>query len=161
MKIKVVAGALAVALSSFAASAVSTSPVQVNGPTFADYELGTFTLSGLSNVSGTLGFAPYVLIAPGFQIALPPVTFSSASVYNASPVFSMASAVSSNVFAFSGLTTGTYSLRASGAVAGTNFIAAQFTVTSVPEPETFAMMLAGLALVGSMALRRNGKALTK
>jgi hypothetical protein len=29
------------------------------------------------------------------------------------------------------------------------------TVSAVPEPETFAMLLAGLGLVGSIALRRN------
>jgi hypothetical protein len=30
----------------------------------------------------------------------------------------------------------------------------QFTVSAVPEPETFAMLLAGLGLIGAIAARR-------
>lgn len=30
----------------------------------------------------------------------------------------------------------------------------QFTVSAVPEPETFAMLLAGLGLIGTIAVRR-------
>lgn len=155
MNFKALVSAVVIALSSFAASAVTTAPIQANGVTFSDYELGTFTLAGVSNVAGVLGFAPYVLIAPGFQIALPPVSFTSASVYNAAHGFTMSSAVLSDAFAFSGLTAGTYSLKTSASVAGTNFIAAQFTVTSVPEPETVAMLIAGLGLIGSIVRRRN------
>jgi len=158
MNIKALVSAVIIALSSVAASAsTTTTPVQASGATFSDYVLGTFTLAGLSNVAGTLGFAHYVLIAPTFQIALPTVTFNSASVHNDSLGFTMSSAVVSDAFLFSGLTAGTYSLKASSSVAGTNFIAAQFTVTSVPEPETFAMLIAGLGLIGSVVRRRNQK----
>jgi hypothetical protein len=36
-------------------------------------------------------------------------------------------------------------------------VTANYSITAVPEPETFAMMLAGLGLMGSIALRRNRK----
>lgn len=155
MTIKALAGAVFIALSSLAAHAASTSPVQVTGPTFSDIELASFTLNGVSDVTGALGFAPYVLIAPGFQILLPQVSFNSVSVYNAVQALSTTPSWIGNDFTFASLAAGTYSLRSSGSVMGTNFIGAQFTVTAVPEPETFAMLLAGLGLVGAVARRRN------
>jgi hypothetical protein len=61
-------------------------------------------------------------------------------------------------FTFSGLSAGNYALNLLGFATGTNggwyqggFIA---ETAPVPEPETYAMMLAGLAAVGFMAARR-------
>ena len=155
MNLKALASAALIALSSMAASAVTTNPAQVTGPTFSDIELGLFTLTGASDLAGALGFAPYVLIAPGFQIALPTVNFNSVTVYNAAQALTTTGFLSGANFTFSGLTAGTFSLRASGSVAGSNLIGAQYGVTAVPEPETFAMLLAGLGLVGVTARRRN------
>ncbi|MDO9197684.1 FxDxF family PEP-CTERM protein [Rhodoferax sp.] len=155
MNIKALVSASILALSSLAASAASTSPIQVTGPSFADIELASFTLAETSDITGAVGFAPYVLIAPGFQIALPSVTFSSVSVYNTVQALTTLASWSGPNFTFSNLAAGTYSLRTDGLVGGTNFIGAQFTVTAVPEPETFAMLLAGLGLVGALARRRN------
>ena len=42
-------------------------------------------------------------------------------------------------------------------LAGATVYAGSISVTAVPEPETFAMMLAGLGLMGSIARRRNRK----
>lgn len=156
MNIKALASAAIIALSTLAANAASSpSPVQVVGPTFADIELASFTLNGVSNITGAVGFAPYVLIAPGFQILLPKVSFNSVSVYDAAQALTTMASWSGNNFTFASLSAGTYSLRTAGSLVGTNYIGAQFSVTLVPEPETFAMLLAGLGLVGALARRRN------
>lgn len=159
MGIKKITGAVLIALSSFTANAASTSPILVTGPTFADIELGSFVLTGASDVSGTLGFAPYVLIAPGFQIALPSVTFNAITAYSTTQALTTTGVLAGDMFTFAGLTSGTYRLRTSGSLMGSNFIGAQYTVTPVPEPETFAMLLAGLGVVCALG-RRRGKLLT-
>lgn len=61
------------------------------------------------------------------------------------------------------LPAGTYSLRVDGVtkslIPGTFGVvsvnAVNGTVTAVPEPESYALMLAGLGLIGTIALRRN------
>lgn len=156
MAIKRFTGAVLIALSSLTANAAGTSPVQVTGPTFADIELGSFNLTGTSDVVGALGFAPYVLIAPGFQIALPSVSFNAISAYNTAHAVTTAGLLAGDAFVFSGLPSGLYKFMASGSLMGSNFIGAQYTVTPVPEPETFAMLLAGLGIVSVLG-RRRGK----
>ena len=155
MRIKALVSAVVVATSSFLASAASSTPIQVGGPSFSDIELASFTLTEIADVTGAVGFAPYVLIAPGFQILLPQVSFNSVSVYNAVQALTTKAFQTGSNFTFSGLAAGTYSLRTGGSVMGGNFIGAEFSITPVPEPETFAMLLAGLGLVGALARRRN------
>ncbi|OQW86013.1 MAG: hypothetical protein BWK72_19395 [Rhodoferax ferrireducens] len=157
MKIKKLASAVVIALSSLAANAAvtATAPVYVSGASFADVLLATFSLGVASEVSGALGFAPFVRIAPGFEIALPTVTFSSVSAYNTSLLTTTSAVMAGDHFTFSNLAAGSYNLLAAGSVPGFNFIGAQFTVSAVPEPETVAMLLAGLGLVGGFARRRS------
>ena len=157
MHYKTIIGIATLSLSSLAANAAFTAPVQVAGPSFSDIELGTFTLSATSNVVGDLGYAPYVLVAPGIQISLPPVTFNSVNINNVAQTLVTTGALSGEHFSFSGLNAGTYSLRTSGSLTGTNFVAAQYTfiTTLVPEPESFLMLLAGIGLIGIFARRRN------
>jgi hypothetical protein len=156
MLFKTLAISTVVLLNTLTANAALTAPVQVGGPSFSDIELGTFTLGGTSNIDGDLGYAPYVLVAPGIQIPLPPVTFNSVTVNNLTQTSTMAGTLFGEHFSFSGLNAGTYSLRTSGSLTGTNFVAAQyvFITTLVPEPETFAMLLAGLGLMGLFNRRR-------
>lgn len=146
MNFKSTVSAAAIALFSIVSNAASTSPLQVTGPSFSEVELGSFTVTGDSNVFGSLGFSPYVLIAPGFQIALPTVSFSAVSAYN--PALTLATGTLNGYdFSFLNLKAGTYSLRTSGSLNGSNFIAGQynvFSVSPVPEPSTYAMVLAGL-----------------
>ncbi len=58
-------------------------------------------------------------------------------------------------FSFSGLTAGTYALTFLGSGAGGYGGYYTVTTTPVPEPETYAMFLAGLGALGLMASRRN------
>ena len=79
-----------------------------------------------------------------------------------------------DTLSLTGLAAGTYTLTMSGTWAGATangnawtYVApslnlrqntfAATAVTAVPEPETFAMMLAGLGLMGSIAMRRKSK----
>jgi hypothetical protein len=55
-----------------------------------------------------------------------------------------------------GLSSGTYTLTVTGTVVGTQggSYGGDIVVAAVPEPETYAMLMAGLGLVGCVARRR-------
>lgn len=150
MKLKNIAAAAAVAFSSIAANAALTTPVAVSGNSF-DAILGTISLPSFSSVAGDLDYA-LTLSFPGFNFTLPQVTFTSVSLGSYTSQIG-----AGNVFSFAGVAAGNYDLSAKGSVAGggTNFIHAQYTVTPVPEPESYAMLLAGLGVMGAIARRRN------
>jgi PEP-CTERM motif len=67
-----------------------------------------------------------------------------------------------NGFTFNNLGAGTYALNVLGYAGGISggYYDGQFTATTapVPEPQTYALMLAGLAAVGFAASRRKSKA---
>ncbi|MES2717427.1 MAG: FxDxF family PEP-CTERM protein [Pseudomonadota bacterium] len=148
MKLKFVAAAAALALSggAFAAhdlgelSAAPDSFLFAAGPgLFSSGYL--FSLGSLSDVSG---------IATMFPIGM--VSEIGVTVSNG-----MASYTDTNAkdgFTFAGLGAGDYTLNVFGyssvATSAVGFIAA----APVPEPETYAMMLAGLVAVGFLASRR-------
>jgi hypothetical protein len=153
VNIKTAIASAVLALGSVAAGAAQTTPVFVTG-SFSDVLLGQITLGSLSNVGGTASYVTsYNLFGTNFT--LPVVTFNSVSLYlNGLSV----GTANSNTFTFANLGAGTYSLKASGSVNGFNYIAAQYQVTPVPEPETFAMLLAGLGVMGAIARRRKAAA---
>ena len=121
----------------------------------------TFTLSGTTAATG--------ISTDFYGTSIPAVGMSMTLTSNGAAVASVASIPSALTsfgtkavygYSFSGLTAGTkYSLTVSGtdaSVLGTNYtfnIAAQ-NVAAVPEPETYAMLLAGLGLIGSIVRRR-------
>jgi hypothetical protein len=93
----------------------------------------TVTLSGqnvsfdqaLSNLNGVFGTA--------FNVAVPSIAFYNVSYTGASP----------------------FALHLFGSdLAGASVYSGDVTVTAVPEPETYALMLAGLGLMGFIARRR-------
>ena len=62
-------------------------------------------------------------------------------------------------FSFKNVAVGNYIVKASGYVTGSQYpnlslVAANYTITPVPEPESYALLLAGLGLVGTIARRR-------
>ena len=63
-------------------------------------------------------------------------------------------------FTFSNLASGTYALNVLGLATGATggFYAGGMIATTVPEPETYALMLAGLGAIGFMASRRKTRA---
>lgn len=55
------------------------------------------------------------------------------------------------------LVAGDYTLNVSGTARGYTTYSVDFTAAPIPEPETYALMLAGLGAVGFMARRRRNK----
>ncbi len=166
MKFKALVVAAVTALSSLGASAIVFSPAQTSDAigvsgSFSEQSLGEFTLTTASNIIGALGFGvgDVEVSVPGFGnffVPLSPVTFTSLSLTGLTPgstAVSSGSALPS--FSFYNLAAGTYEFKVSGNVAGGNAVLAQYTITAVPEPETAAMLLAGLVMMGTIARRRN------
>lgn len=125
--------------------------------TVPSFELG----ASVAPADIALGYSSTVTLAPSFNITLPEVSFSAVSVYNTLQAVTTPGQLNSyNVvfkgydFTFSDLAAGTYALRTSGMVAGSNQVEAQYAFTLVPEPEAFLMLLAGLCVVGGVAHRR-------
>ncbi len=161
MKIKaLVAGLLAAA--SFGASAATVFSGPVLGTSFTNVNIGTISVSSLSDLTGTVFAAntvTYTIYGSPVTLTLDHVTFSSAKV--GSLVDSDASATG---FSFHNVAAGYYdiivsgSLVAGGQVPDLALLGATYTVTAVPEPETYGMMLGGLAAIGAIARRKAKKA---
>ena len=138
------------------AQADTFTPVQVQaGTSFNDLVLGTITLSGTSNVAGDLGFIKEGTLQFGSWLV--PVTFSTVTFSGSSLTTSGVSlSASGSSFSFTNLAAGTYKLLASGTAAPGigSYVSANYTVTPVPEPESYAMFLAGLGIMGAIARRR-------
>jgi len=172
MKLKSLAFSLiaAVALASTVSSATATtlnatSPVL--GTSFSDFVIGTIHIGSLSNLTGSLFAANAVTYTPfpgsSFAWTLDSVRFSSASVgalLDLDP--------SAKNFSFKNVAAGDYVVKATGSLVGDGqvhnvaFLGASYNVTRVlggvtpvPEPESYAMLLAGLGLMGAIARRRN------
>lgn len=120
----------------------SVSPSNLSVPVGFFFDTFTFTLAAPADISGgafSFGIANFsvVLIDSSFT----PITDSNPS----------------DGFSFSGLTAGNYSLNFLGTVTGPGMGAYGGLVTAVPEPETYALMLAGLGIVGFVAARRRAQ----
>jgi len=148
----------AATLALFAAGAsAATTPVTLVSGSFNDIALGTVTFAGTSTVSGLAGFVSQFTGSFGnqtFTFDAPAINFSQVSLYSGS---ALSASSSSNTFNFANLTAGTYTIKVSGSVAGGGVggALAQYQVTAVPEPETYAMLLAGLGVMGAIARRRS------
>jgi hypothetical protein len=167
LKKLIVATSVAAALSSAAlnASAGSILADPISGSSFSDVLLGTIHIASLSDLTGSL-FAAGRVDYPSFALTLDNVSFTSGSVTpNTATKRAMISLLDSNPsasgFSFHNVAAGDYLVRASGTLGGNGqikglaFIGADYTVTAVPEPESYAMLLAGLGLMATIARRRS------
>lgn len=137
MKLKVIAAAAAVLGFASAASAQTTSVFDLTSGVFANPYV--FTLTGPSTVTGDTNSSGVTWF--GVLLQAPSLAYSS---LDTNP---------DDGFSFTGLAAGTYSLTFLGS--GTGGYGGYYTISSVPEPETYAMMLAGLGAVGFMLSRRS------
>ncbi len=121
----------------------------LTGTTFLDHF--TFSLSPPSNFNS---FAATLDLGAVSQISgLSASLYTGGGTLVASGV-TFGSALS--IVPTTSIASGAYDLRISGTVTGTNFgsFAGTMNAAPVPEPETYAMMLAGLGLMGFVARRR-------
>ncbi|MDT7835944.1 FxDxF family PEP-CTERM protein [Aquabacterium sp. OR-4] len=101
----------------------------------------SFSLASLSDVLGGISsFTPNVSTA---------ATISDGSV-------TWTDGNAADGFSFAGLAAGSYTLTISAFSAVKAPIGGYISASPVPEPETYAMMLAGLGAVGFLASRRRG-----
>lgn len=159
MKLKHIAASALLAVASFGASAAQIISAPVVGNSFTNVKIGTITIDSLSNLTGSLFATESITFAPGFTLSLDNVTFSSGTV--GSLVDLDASATG---FSFANVAAGSYDVFASGSLAATGqyhnlaVLGANYSVTAVPEPTTYAMLLGGLGLMGFVARRKNAVA---
>jgi len=166
MKLKSLVLALSAALIAGAAGAatldavaVSTTPTPA-GNSFSDVVLGSFTLTQASDVTGSVLAATTVGFGNGLTLPLQSVTFSFAGLNGLNGLTDLDASASG--FHYANLAAGTYQLLASGSLSGPGFggiavLSTTLDVTAaavVPEPATYALMLAGIAAIGFVARRR-------
>ncbi len=173
--------AAAIAVGSFGAQAalVDTNVYSdVDGNASVNLPIGSFVaMSALSDVLVNFSLftlnaipptIPGTVISPSLMISLTPSgpgqslgtgTFGGTTTYTFFG-FPLTGTLTNFSASFTGLTSGTYAVRlldatnpTGNSVASTNFSA---SVTAVPEPETYAMLLAGLGVIGMLSRRRKG-----
>jgi hypothetical protein len=133
------------------ASAYAAAPVDLGALDNSSASIGRVVGSGLFvdtytfslGSPGTVFGGAFALFTEGFQVELIDSSFNSFGV-DTNP---------SDGYSFSGLSAGSYALQFAGFSTSVNGVYGG-TVAAIPEPETYALMLAGLGLVGFMARRR-------
>jgi len=152
------AGLLAAAsLSAYAAPTTIYAPGLISGSSFTDATIGTITVGSLSDIVGNV-FAADSVTFMGMPVSLDHVTFTSATVGSLTDLDPSAAG-----FSFHNVAAGTYTIKASGMLDNSGMIhgtalGASYSVTAVPEPETYGMLLAGLGVMGLIARRKAKKA---
>ena len=119
-------------------------------PSFSDVSIGKFTLTGLSDLVG-------YFMTPG-------LSFSEVSLWQKGVEISSDTTMADGI-SFANISAGKYRVRVTGLVEGPKVsgykfggYAGGFSVTAVPEPETYALFGAGLLAVVFMSRRRNSNA---
>jgi hypothetical protein len=148
------AAALSAAGSAFAVGpgnlgTIDNLPITISNITPAGIfqDVFSFTIDNPGEVDGNvvaINFGPYNIL--GLTVTLQDSTFSVIGSDN----------TPTDGFSFTGLAAGSYALNVLGFATGSDggFYAGGFIAQTIPEPETYALMLAGVAAVGFVAMRR-------
>ena len=141
----------------FAAGALPAAPASYTNlatETFGAFS-DTYTFS-LSTTSSVFGAVSSVDLLPFFNVgSLVLQLYNSANVLQTTGVTGPVVGEDSTITGFT-LTSGSYYFRVNGTATGPSggFTAFVASATAVPEPESYALMLAGLVGIGFLALRR-------
>jgi hypothetical protein len=132
--------------------AIDNMPIAISNivPMGIFQDVYSFTLVNPGDLSGSvtaINFIPYNIL--GLTVTLQDSSFAVIGT-DATP---------STGFTFSNLAAGTYALNVLGFATGSSggFYSGGMIATTVPEPETYALMLAGLGIVGFVAARRRAQ----
>ncbi len=151
MNFKNALAAVTVAAASMGAQAATNSQSLVMGS--FDQKVADVAVAGLSNVTGSFDYLVSAIGASGNSYTASAISGLTASLYLGNTLQGTSTGLN---FSFNNLQSGTYTLKASGTVAnGFNVLITSYTVTPVPEPESYAMLLAGLGVMGAIARRRS------
>jgi hypothetical protein len=154
MKLKntLAAVSLAMAVSGASASDIYLGTLPVANDTDMDnLTVGTFTVTETSKIDGLLYYIPTAVV-PGLNISIPfsSATFAAASLFSGG--FEKYHVESGAAFSFSNVVAGTYELQIDGDTGHESslgsLIGAKLSVSAVPEPDSYAMLLAGVGLMG-------------
>jgi hypothetical protein len=151
--LKTILAALVLISGASLASAATITPVAVSS-TFTNLPLTTITVGSASDISGEILGGVGTVFFGGFPLTLSTVSFSSASLGSYSLIDSDTGTAGFQ-FSLAGVAAGTYSLSISGSTAGgLGLVGGEYAITPVPEPESAALLLAGLASFGLLVVRR-------
>lgn len=138
-----------------AASVLALSAVGSYAQSFTSGTSGSFSYMVSQGASLTASVTSVLTGGIGFNISS--VTFGAAPFgFSSTPIG--VSTFEQYTFSATGLSAGTYTIFVNGSGTSGSAYTGNVVISAVPEPETFALLLAGLGSVGFLSLRRKKQA---